>query len=135
MKSVGHESSDGPTSEELHQAYVHFAAIPIGDQNCEMCGGSGFANYGDSAGRCGCMPPFVVQDRVTGAMRYGNLLIDGRMDGQPVDREEAEHRHQVGADMAAEQYEEMKRRYAGRMRPSANQASRGDNAPAIRGEI
>jgi len=135
MKSVGHESSDGSIAQELHQAYVHFAAIPIGDQNCEMCGGSGFANYGDSAGRCGCMPPFVVQDRVTGAMRYGNLLIDGRLDGQPVDREEAKHRHQVGADMAAEQYEKMKRRYAGSMRASPNQASRGDNGPATRGEI
>ena len=57
------------------------------------------------------MPPLMVIDRETGFPRAGSLLLEGRMDGRPISREEAEHRHQEGVKLADEIVAKMKRRW------------------------
>jgi hypothetical protein len=119
------QTAGGPSPEELRRVYEHFAAMPVGDRNCKECGGTGFANYGDTVGRCGCMPPFMVQDPVTGAVRYGSLLIDGRLDGATVNQREAEDRHQEGIRIAEEVRDKAIQRARARMHPRSDGAAPG----------
>ena len=78
----------------------YWANLPVGAPDCPDCGGSGFWKIEDCVGRCGCMPPFMIRDRITGELRFGSLAVDGRRDGNPVSMQEAEHRHQKGACIA-----------------------------------
>lgn len=34
--------------------------VPLGKPDCEQCGGCGFVEYDDTAGRCECMPALVL---------------------------------------------------------------------------
>lgn len=108
MRSSQRPSSNSPTAEDLQQMYDHYAAMPVGDPECPACGGSGLFQDEDWSGRCGCMPPLMVIDRETGFPRAGSLLREGRMDGRPISREEAEYRHQEGVKLADEMLTKMK---------------------------
>jgi hypothetical protein len=35
-------------------------SIPVGKPECDQCGGCGFVEYDDIAGRCECMPDLVL---------------------------------------------------------------------------
>lgn len=126
MTSSVRTSSNGPTEEDLQRMYGHYSKMPVGDLNCAECGGSGCVQDGYSSGRCGCMPPFMVIDRDTGASRYGSLLLDGRMDGRPISRREAEHRHQEGVRLADETLAKMKRRWLNKTQPAASPSEGAD---------
>lgn len=109
MKSLDLSSLGTTDPAELRRVYHYFSSMPIAERNCPDCDGHGFVRNDLGVVRCGCMPPFIVTDAATGTIRHGNLILDGRVDGRHISREEAELRHREGVRIADEAFATVRR--------------------------